>query len=95
MNTIQLTPELIDRYQSWLTDPKAHNLPFEALHECFEVADTVTAKHILAEQYIKRINRKIPKIIIYVIMDREFGECDGKDENGFLGYDLRLTESKH
>lgn len=92
MNTITITPAVIEMFQKSLTDPKGNNLPFDSMAECFEKSETVTAKHTLAEQYQKRINRQIPKLILYIVMDNVFGQCDGKDSSGCLGYHLKVKE---
>lgn len=65
-------------------------LPFK---DCFEVSDTVTAKHILDGHYRGKLGHQIPKIFIYIAMDETFGPCTGKDEKGFAGYHLKVKEN--
>jgi hypothetical protein len=91
MGTIQLTPETISAYKKLITNPKENGLPFDAIADCFEKNETVVAKHELADAYIKHIDKPLPKAILYIIMDDIFGQCNGKDGNGNLGYYLRFT----
>lgn len=86
---MNLTPALVASFKEAILDPSAHDLPFKPLKEYFQKSETVTAKHILAQEYMKIVN--IPKIVLYIIMDEEFGQCDGKDEKGALGYHLVFT----
>lgn len=88
METIQLTPEVINAYKTLITNPKEHGLEFKPLTECFEKSDLVTPKHILAKEYLDYIQKPLPKVILYIIMDEVFGICDGKAESGDLGYHL-------
>jgi hypothetical protein len=91
MSTIPMSPLLIEMMRNSLVDPKGNQQDFDPFHECFEKSDIVTAKHILAQQYLKKINRpNIPKLILYIIMDKELGICNGKDDSGNLGYFLTV-----
>lgn len=89
-----LNPETIDAYKTLITKPKENGLPFDAITECFDKSETVTAKHILAKQYIDYIGKPLPKVILYIIMDDLFGQCTGKDKNGDLGYKLKFNHGK-
>jgi len=95
MDDIQLTPETINAYKLCITDPKYQGLPFDAITNCFIKSGNVTAKHELAEAYINHINRPLPKVILYIIMDEIYGQCDGKDEKGNLGYHLKFNPPIH
>jgi hypothetical protein len=98
---IRLTPEVIDLYKDFLVNPGKHNLSYRPITECFEKSSTVTAKHILAKQYMDYLNRPLPKVVLYIIMDQVFGQCDGLDPvtkfgdhpnaPGCLGYHLRFV----
>ena len=90
MSTIPLIPAVIDMFQKCLVDPAGNSLDFKPFHECFEKSETVTAKDVLARDYLLKIKRDIPKIILYIVMDKELGQCDGKAENGCLGYHLKV-----
>lgn len=89
---MKITPEVIAAYKELVLNPQKNGLPIDSLTDCFEKSDTVTAKHLLAESYINHINKPLPKIILYIIMDDVFGQCDGKDENKDLGYHLKFTK---
>ncbi len=91
-NTLQLTPEVIDAYKTLITDPKKHDMDFDAITECFEKSETVTAKHELADAYINHINKPLPKLILYIIMDDIFGQCNGRDKKGNAGYFLKFNK---
>lgn len=86
---MNLTPALVANFKKVIMDPAANDLPFKPMKEYFQKSETVTAKHILAQEYMKIVN--IPKLILYIIMDEEFGQCDGKDESGALGYHLSFV----
>jgi hypothetical protein len=85
-----LNVETIDAYQELLTNPAKNKLHFKPIKECFEKSEIVTAKHTLAEQFIEYVEKPLPKLILYIIMDQVFGLCDGKDEDGNLGYHLKF-----
>lgn len=87
-----LNKETIAAYKELLTHPKENRLTFDSIEDCFLKVETVTAKHVLAKYYMLYLNRDIPKVIIYIIMDEVFGQCDGKDEGGNLGYHLRFIK---
>ena len=89
---MDLTPETVKAYETLLTKPKENGLKFRPINECFEKSETVTAKHILAKQYINEVNKPLPKFFVYIIMDKLFGQCDGKDKNGYGGYHLKFIE---
>lgn len=88
---IHLNQETVEAYAQLVTDPAAYNLPFRSIKECFEKSDTVTAKHLLAGDYIRNEAKLLPKIMCYIIMDNIFGQCDGKDADGYLGYHLKFV----
>lgn len=90
MTTISLDPQTIAAYEEIITNPKQHGFDFVSISDFFEKSESVTAKHILAEAYMKYINKPLPKVILYIIMDRIFGQCTGKDEKGFAGYHLKI-----
>lgn len=86
---MQLTPELIDAYKQLITDPKKHGLnDITPVTEFFDKSEVVTAKHELAKAYMDHVARPLPKLVLYIIMDDLFGQCDGKDVKGLLGYHL-------
>lgn len=90
MEKIILCREVIEAYKTLLTQPGANGLSFKPITECFEKSETVTAKHILAKQFLTYLDKPLPKVILYIVMDQIFGLCDGKDSNGYLGYHLKF-----
>jgi hypothetical protein len=87
-NAIQLTPQVVDAYRELITNPAKNGLELDAITDCFHVDSRVTAKHVLAETYIKHINKPMPKLILYIIMDELYGKYIGKGEDGHAGYRL-------
>lgn len=86
---MELNQESIAAYKELITNPAKHGLKdITPLTEFFEKSDKVTAKHILAKAYMDHVARDLPKVILYIVMDEIFGICDGKDEDGLLGYHL-------
>lgn len=79
-----LDEQTVNEYKKMLSNPKEYNLPFKSLRELFIPSDKAVAKHILYEDYQKAIDRNIPKIIFYIIMDEIFPVS--KAEDGNLGY---------
>jgi hypothetical protein len=86
---MELNPESIDAYTKIISDPQEYSFTFTKLQDFFVQCDTVTAKHILAKQYLDHIGVPLPKVVLYIIMDNVFGQCNGKDENGNFGYYLK------
>lgn len=88
--TIHLTPQTVAIAKDILYSGFEGKHP--AFKNCFEYSDTVTAKHILYEQYVKKTQTVIPKVFIYIVMDQAFGCPILKDEKGNLGYKLKISE---
>lgn len=87
---MELTPAAIDAYKKLLTSPAEYGFfDYKPIREFFQESEEVTAKHTLAEAYIKHINRPLPKVVLYIIMDEIYGQCVHKDKNGNLGYKLK------
>ena len=87
-----LNPQTIDAYKELLLNPSKYNLDFRPITDCFVKSDNVTAKHILAKKFTDYLNKPLPKVILYIVMNQVFGQCDGKDTDGYLGYHLQFTE---
>jgi len=86
---MQLTPGAVSAYNTLLNDPKKYLLNFPSMDECFEVSDLVTDKHVLHQEYIKYINRDVPKVIFYIIMDEKYASRLVKNPvTGNAGYSL-------
>lgn len=90
METTTLTPGLVDAYKKIMTDPKTHGFDFRPLDQCFKESEKATAKHELFNQYIAYINKPLPKLMFYIIMDELHSDKIGKDANGLLGYNLEF-----
>jgi hypothetical protein len=81
-----LTPELVASFKTAIENPTEHGFAFKPFKDYWLSSDVVTAKHILADEYMKIVN--IPKLVLYIIMDEVFGQCRDKDKDGLLGYKL-------
>lgn len=83
-----LTPERIAAYKELISNPSKHGLPITSINDFYEVSDTLASKYTLAKAYLVHVNNKIPKLILYIIMDEIYGESI--DEKGILGYYLKV-----
>jgi hypothetical protein len=84
---MNLSPEVVAAYKKLMTEPKENGLDFQPLQELFEETKVATAKHLLYEQYLTKINKtkdQLPKVFFYIIMDEMYQQK--KDEDGCLGY---------
>lgn len=87
---MELSKESVNAYKELLKNPKKHGLDFNPMSECFEISDKVTPKHLLYEQYVQYLQKPLPKVMFYIIMDEEYSDLIGKDEeSGNIGF--RLT----
>ena len=92
MNEIVITPELINAYETLMTKPKENGLNMPSLDKCFVDVEEGTAKHILFKKYIERIQKPLPKIIFYIVMDKVYANKIVKCSDGNLGYKLKLSD---
>lgn len=93
---MKLSPGAVDAYKKLMTDPKTYGMDFEPLSEVFKPSDEATAKHLLYEQYLVRINKtkdRLPKVFFYIIMDELYPQKKAADGN--LGYCVSLTQLEH
>lgn len=88
---MQINEQTIFAYKEMLADPEKHNLPFQSLREIFLPSDIAIAKHIVYNEYQKVIDRNIPKLIFYIIMDEIYPQKIA--ENGDLGYCLEFKKA--
>ena len=91
---MEVSKEAIDAYKTLMTDPKSHRLDFDPLSEIFQNAEEATAKHLVYDQYLIRINAnriQLPKLFFYIVMDGIFKQKIAADGN--LGYCVRVIES--
>lgn len=91
MEKIIIDEETIAAYRTILQNPSQYHADFNfiPLSDFFIPSETITAQHILAQQYISHINLCLPKLILYIIMNELFGNPNGKDADGNLGYYLK------
>lgn len=90
---MHLTPEAVSAYKELITEPNKHSLELTAITDFFIESDKVTAKHILAKAYTDHIQKPLPKVILYIIMDEIYGQCFEKGDDGNLGYRLTFNSS--
>jgi len=86
---MELNQESISAYRELLANPKNHNLPFPSFRDLFLPSDEAIAKHVAHEKYCKLIDRNIPKVIFYILMDEIFPQK--KDSEGNLGWCFKLV----
>lgn len=91
MSTLTLSPEAVNAYREILENPTKYSMDFKPLSECFQISDVATPKHVLYDHYRKYINKPLPKLIFYIIMDQTYPQLIGKAPNGDLGYKLNLN----
>lgn len=90
---IELTPGHIEAYKELLNNPSSHGFTFRKLTECFKESSTVIPKHELYKIYIDYLQKPLPKIVFYIIMDEIYGNVIDKDEtSGNLGYKLEFVD---
>ncbi|NDV96467.1 hypothetical protein D0T84_16320 [Dysgonomonas sp. 521] len=90
-----LNEQTVNAYKELLINPQKHNLKITSITDFFAPSEIVIAKDILAKSYIDHINKPVPKIIIYIIMDDLYGACIEKDSNnGNLGYKLTYKQQQ-
>jgi hypothetical protein len=86
---MNINEETISAYRQMLANPAEFNLNFKPIDEIFDPSDQAIAKHIVHEKYEKIIDRNIPKLIFYIIMDGLFTQR--KSDDGNLGYLLKFN----
>lgn len=72
-----------------LNNPEKHNLPFKSIDDIFDYSNEPIAKHEVHSQYERLIDRNIPKLIFYIIMDGLFPQR--KCDDGNLGWLLKFN----
>lgn len=79
---INLSPELISFARKEIE-----------IKQYFETVEVCTANDILYKQFIESTKWKgLPKLIFYIVMDEEYGQCDGKNFEGNLGRFLKIKK---
>lgn len=89
---ITITEELVANVKVGMLDPKAAGRPQRPLSEIFTPADEVTAKHVLAGCLKAYDYPRMPKLLIYIIMDEIYGVAKDKDKSGAAGYHLQYNQ---
>ncbi len=97
MTSIPLTPETQKIASEILIEGKMNGIngPVPPFKQCFNESESVTAKHVLWEDFVKATGCQIPKIFGYLTMDEVFGQCTGKDSQGYAGYHLQCNLSTY
>lgn len=95
---IQLTPGHVAAYKELLTNLEKNGFNFRPITECFKEIETVTPKHELFNVYIDYLNKPLPKVMFYIIMDELYGHLIGQAINaegkpGNLGYKLEFINA--
>lgn len=102
--TIPLTPAVIEKFKDFLVNPANYGCSYKPLHEVFVDGDHYEPQDKLFDAYIDYIQKPLPKVVFYIIMQEEFPELRGCDEwdeiakdgkqvhrVGNLGYKLKLN----
>lgn len=92
---LQITEETIEIAREILVEGKLNGINGKVpeFEKCFDVEKSVTAKHILWGDFVKATGCQIPKVFGYMVMDKVFGMCTGKDLQGYAGYNLKCNLS--
>lgn len=104
METILMTPAVVERYKDFLVNPKKWGCTYKPLHEVFVEGDHYTPQDELFDEYIKYLNKPLPEFMFFIVMGEEFPEYGGCDEwdtvnekgetvhhRGNFGYKLKLN----
>ena len=94
MTTITLSEETVKMAYDILVEGQMttkEEKKCKPFNDCFESSETVTAKHILWEDFVSATGCQIPKVFGYIVMDKLWGLCTGKDEKGFAGYHRKFV----
>lgn len=89
MEATTLNQKSINAYKTLMLNPKENGLDMPALHDCFEEGEG-TPKHILFDQYIEKIQKPLPKVFFYIIMDEIYADKITKCADGNIGYKLKI-----
>lgn len=94
---MQLNIATINQYKDFLENPQKYECNYKPIKECFAPSKYVTPQDKLYELYVAHIDKPLPKVVFYIIMQELYDEYRGKapyDEKtkkgGELGYYLRV-----
>ena len=96
MPELNLSPSVVAQYKEFLMHPeKFENCDYKPLEECFVPADEYTPQHILYNQYVEYLQKPLPKVIFYIIMQEVYPTLYGKNDAATglstdLGYKLKF-----
>lgn len=85
---MELTSEAIDAYKTIMENPSQYGFSFRPLVDCFVGSDDATPKHILFNEYLAYIQKPLPKVIFYIIMDQLYPQA--KAPTGEFGYRIKF-----
>ncbi len=71
METLILNEETVDAYRQ-LTGDLANEMGIKPMIECFEPSEEEISRQILFEQYIDFIQKPLPKVMFYILMQERF-----------------------
>lgn len=91
---MELNQESVAAYKTLMTQPKENGMDFDPIEQLFTKSETVTAFHILYNQYIDRIKKPLPKVFFYIIFEEIYGPVTGKDSDGHAGYHMTIVPEK-
>jgi len=88
MDTIELNTASVNAYKTIMEGPLAYGFDFRPLSECFEPSEVATPKHILFKEYVEYIQKPLPKVMFYIVMDGLYPVV--KASSGEFGYKLKF-----
>lgn len=89
---MELDPQTIEAYKECLNNPAKYNLKMQPFKDYFVQSENITALHVLAKDFQENVNRNVTKFIIYLLLQDHFGNPNGKDTEGFGGYNLAFSK---
>ena len=86
---MELNENSIAAFKTILTNPLKYGFSFKSIIDCFDKTEEATPKHILYNQYVEYIQKPLPKIFFYIIMDEMYEQK--KAANNDMGYMVKLN----
>lgn len=91
MDHLILSPATVQAYKTLLTEPESNGLNFKPINEVLLPSEACTAQHILYKQFLDYLQKPLPKVIFYILMEEMFWQYAGHDERGLFGYKLEIN----